>query len=164
MGEYLLLKNNNTTMILGKMYFYYHRVWGWFKKIWFRLAGAKLGAGIFMGPRVRLEGKVKIGAGSYLAQDIVITGAEQTTIGRKVHVAEFVSIRDADHVSTQQPRELDSKPINIGDNVWLGRGVAVLKGVTIGEGSVIGANSVVNKDIPPQSVAVGVPAQVVKEI
>ena len=151
-------------VIFTKLYFYYHRFWGWFKKIWFRLAGVKLGTGIFMGPRVRLEGKIKIGSGTYLAQDIVITGAAQTTIGRDVHIAEYVSIRDADHVSTERPRELVAKPVNIGDNVWIGRGVAVLKGVTIGQGSVIGANSVVTKDIPPRSLAVGAPARVVKEV
>ncbi|MBA2748254.1 MAG: acyltransferase, partial [Tatlockia sp.] len=50
----------------------------------------------------------------------------------------------------------------IEDNCWLGYGVKVLDGVTIGEGSVIGAGAVVTKDIPPYSVAVGVPAKVVR--
>jgi len=45
---------------------------------------------------------------------------------------------------------------------WLGHGVTVLDGVTIGKGSVIGAGAVVTKDIPPYSVALGVPAKVVK--
>lgn len=43
---------------------------------------------------------------------------------------------------------------------WLGHGVTVLDGVTLGQGSVIGAGAVVTKDIPPFSVAVGVPAKV----
>ncbi|RLM32799.1 DapH/DapD/GlmU-related protein [Haloarcula sp. Atlit-120R] len=53
--------------------------------------------------------------------------------------------------------------MHIGDNVWIGQGVTVLKGVSIGDGSVIGASSVVSKDIPPQSLAVGQPANVVRE-
>lgn len=62
-------------------------------------------------------------------------------------------------------RDLTSKgPVNIGNNVWIGNNVCVLQGVTIGDGAVIGANSVVTKDIPSFSVAVGVPARVVKKI
>lgn len=53
------------------------------------------------------------------------------------------------------------KGIVIEDDCWLGSGVKVLDGVTIGRGSVIGAGAVVTKDIPPYSIAVGVPAKVV---
>lgn len=53
-------------------------------------------------------------------------------------------------------------PIKIEEDCWLGAGVKILAGVTIGKGSVIGAGAVVNKDIPPFSVAVGVPAKVIK--
>lgn len=53
--------------------------------------------------------------------------------------------------------------IVIEDNVWIGAKVIILPGVTIGTGSVIGAGAVVPKDIPPYSVAVGNPAQIVKK-
>ncbi len=55
------------------------------------------------------------------------------------------------------------KDIIIGENVWIGAGCIITAGVTIGEGSVVGAGSVVNKDIPPNSLAVGVPAKIVKD-
>jgi acetyltransferase-like isoleucine patch superfamily enzyme len=55
------------------------------------------------------------------------------------------------------------KEIKIGENCWIGMNTIILKGVTIGENSIIGAGSVVVKDIPPKSLATGVPAKVVKE-
>ncbi len=61
-------------------------------------------------------------------------------------------------------RPLDNnKKVVIGDNVWLGDSVVVLPGVTIGKGSVVGSNSVVTKNIPEYSIAVGVPAKVIKK-
>lgn len=55
-------------------------------------------------------------------------------------------------------------PIKIGNNCWLGGGVIVLPEVTIGDGSVIGAGSVVTKNIPANSVAVGNPCRVIRQI
>lgn len=56
------------------------------------------------------------------------------------------------------------KPIRVGDNVYFGAGCLVLPGVTIGNDVVVGACSVVTKDIPDNSVAVGVPARVIKTV
>ena len=50
------------------------------------------------------------------------------------------------------------------ENVWIGANVCILLGVTIGNNAVIGAGSVVNKDIPSNSVAVGVPCKAIKTI
>ena len=55
-------------------------------------------------------------------------------------------------------------PIRIGKNCWLGAGVIVLPGVTIGDNTVVGAGSVVTKDLPPNVVAVGNPARILREI
>ncbi len=55
-----------------------------------------------------------------------------------------------------------ASPVKIGNNVWIGSHVIILPGVTIGNNCVIGAGSVVNKSIPDNSTAVGVPAKVVK--
>lgn len=56
-----------------------------------------------------------------------------------------------------------SKPIEIGDHVWIGRMTTILKGSTIGSDSIIGAGSVVRGTIPPNVIAAGSPAQVVRE-
>ena len=59
-------------------------------------------------------------------------------------------------------RILKSASIEIGDNVWVGDNVVILDGTEIGNGCVIGANSVVKGKIPKNSIAVGVPARVIK--
>jgi maltose O-acetyltransferase len=57
-----------------------------------------------------------------------------------------------------------AKPIAIGNNVWLGGGVIVCPGVTIGANTVVGAGSVVIRDLPPNVVAAGNPARVVRAV
>ena len=57
-----------------------------------------------------------------------------------------------------------AKPITIGSNCWIAGNVTICGGVTIGEGCVIGAGSVVTRDIPPNSLAVGVPCRVIRKI
>jgi acetyltransferase-like isoleucine patch superfamily enzyme len=57
-----------------------------------------------------------------------------------------------------------SAPISVGDDVWLGSGVIVLPGVTIGDRSTVGAGSVVTDDIPPDCLALGAPAKVVRSL
>ena len=57
-----------------------------------------------------------------------------------------------------------AKPVTIGSDCWFGANVVVCPGVTIGEGCVIGAGSVVTHDIPPRTLAVGVPARAVRPI
>lgn len=62
-------------------------------------------------------------------------------------------------------RNLTSKgPVIIEENVWIGEGAAILPNVTIGANSIIGANAVVTKDVPANSIAIGIPARVIKTI
>ncbi len=55
-----------------------------------------------------------------------------------------------------------SKPVSIGNDVWIGRNAVIMQGVTIGDGAVIGANAVVAKDIPPYAIAVGNPVRIIR--
>ena len=103
-----------------------------------------------------------------------ITASQSVTIGNNVLIASKVYISDVGHGSYKgfdnsspdippADRKLVSSPVTIDNNVWIGDGVCILPGVTIGYGCIIGANAVVNKDIPPKSIAVGIPARVVKK-
>jgi acetyltransferase-like isoleucine patch superfamily enzyme len=113
------------------------------------------------------RGKIVIGENVRINRGVTICSYSEVKIGKNSLIGEFVSIRDANHgikkssIIKDQPHE--SKPIQIGEDAWIGRGVCILSGVTIGEGAVIGANSVVTKDIPPYSIAVGTPAKTIRQ-
>lgn len=102
-----------------------------------------------------------------------IAAGEQIVIGDNVLIASRVFISDLNHgsysgdfqdspLTLPNSRKLSTQPVHIEDNVWIGEGVCILPGVTIGKGSIIGAMSVVTKSVPDYSIAVGVPAKVVK--
>ncbi len=113
-------------------------------------------------------GTLEIGADSFIGIGAVIVAREAVRIGRDALIAEYVTIRDQDHLfGGEGPTAragFTTAPITIGDNVWLGAKVTVTKGVTIGDNSVIAANSVVTRDIPANVVAAGAPARVIRAI
>ena len=84
---------------------------------------------------------------------------DETLIGHHATLVTLNHDLDPDRRSTVHP-----KPIHIGNRVWLGANVTVLPGVTIGDGAVIGAGSVVTRDVPPNTVAAGNPARVLREV
>lgn len=92
-----------------------------------------------------------------------ITAFKRIEIGDNVRIGANCVIMDADF-HFDDPRSGEPQPIKIGNRVWLGANVVVMKGVTIGDNSIIGMNSVVTKDIPENSVAVGSPARVIRQL
>ena len=79
----------------------------------------------------------------------------------------LLSLYTAVHPTEPGPRRAkweSAAPITLEDNVWLGGSVVVCPGVTIGENSIIGAGAVVTRDIPANSIAVGNPTRVIKEL
>jgi acetyltransferase-like isoleucine patch superfamily enzyme len=89
---------------------------------------------------------------------------EKIEIGEEVAIGENVSIRESDsHLILSKENYKMTKAVSIGNHVWVGRNVTILKGVTIGDGAIIAACSVVTRDVPPNCLAAGVPAKVIKE-
>lgn len=100
--------------------------------------------------------------GGYCNNNLTIDCFERIAIGKGVFISKNVTIRDSDnHLMCYDGYE-KTKPIMIGDHVWIGMNVTILKGVTIGEGAVIAAGSVVTRDIPPHALGAGVPCRVIK--
>ena len=90
------------------------------------------------------------------------------TIGRCVMMGTDVTIITRQHRTDRTDVPMmdqgfePERPVVIGDDVWIGDRVTILPGVTVGDGCIIGAGAVVTCDLPPLSVAAGVPARVIR--
>lgn len=106
---------------------------------------------IFSGAEVYLNKNATLILGSgYINNHLNLHCFERIAIGEDVAIADHVTIRDSDsHLFNNKQVEQMTRPITIGDHVWIGTGVTILKGVHIGNGAVIAAGAVVTKDIPP---------------
>lgn len=133
-----------------------------------------------IGPHVLLEphvwitadrpARVRIGEGTFLNLGVMIAAFDLVEIGAHCMLANGSFVTDANHRfdDPEQPvpwQGFTSKgPTRLGDNVWCGMNVVITSGVTVGERCVIGANSVVTSDLPPRSIAAGVPARVLRRV
>lgn len=111
-------------------------------------------------PRIIIGNDVVIGRFS------VLTNKNLIKIGNDVLIGAYVQIIDVNHGMLAGPiiRNQDAQigEVIIGNDVWIGAGAKILKNVHIGDGAIIGANAVVTKDVPPNAIAVGIPAKVIK--
>ncbi len=113
------------------------------------------------------EGILDIGAGAFINYGCSIAATQLVRIGARCNIGTYVIMMDNDfhHVEPERRNEMPkSAPIILEENVWLGARVIVLRGVTIGADSVVGAGSVVTRNIPPRSVAAGMPAKVIRQL
>lgn len=125
--------------------------------------------GCRIGPNAVLQaeiGYIQIGRNGYAGPYSIVRGDGGVIIGNDVLISPQVIIMSANHgfANTAIPIRLQEEireSITIEDDVWIGAGSKILAGVNIGKGSVIGAGAVVTKNIPPYSIAVGIPAQVI---
>jgi acetyltransferase-like isoleucine patch superfamily enzyme len=114
------------------------------------------------------EGTLSLGDKGVLARDVSINCYLDVEIGDSALIADNVYISDFDHKFGDldlpiKDQGIEKSRVRIERNVWLGTKVTVSRGVRIGEGVVVGANAVVTHDIPAYSVAVGLPARVIKD-
>ena len=124
-------------------------------------------------------GNIIIGDFVYIGGGSIIGAVNSIIIGSYTMISNHITIMDNNNhpvnpkdrkwlqqLPVNSPFRLwrysDSKPIIIGENVWIGVNSRINKGVTIGDNSVIAANAVVTKDVPPNCIAAGNPARIVK--
>jgi maltose O-acetyltransferase len=135
-------------------------------------------AGLNISKRVQITGpislradttnKIFIGEGTYLNSETRFGCQDDTIrIGKNCLIGPRVSFETASHnIAFDDKRGwcFFTKPIVIGDRVWIGAGSIILPGVTINDGAVIAAGAVVNKDVEAFTLVGGVPAQKIKNI
>jgi acetyltransferase-like isoleucine patch superfamily enzyme len=127
----------------------------------------KLGRNLYLYRELYFEtqqsGTVSIGDNVVISRGTHIVAFARVDIGANTMIGEYVSVRDANHKygdgSPLRNSGYAASPIEIGKNVWLGRGVTVLGGVRIGDNAVVGANAVVTRDVAEGAIVAGVPAR-----
>jgi len=132
----------------------------------------ELGANVYVGHQAILKGyhnnTMRIGDETWIGQQAFFHSAGGIDIGARVGIGPAVRIITSFHVEAGRDVPILSSPVELGpvvieDHCDLGVGAIVLPGVRIGKGAQIGAGAVVVEDVPPYSIAVGVPARVIKE-
>jgi acetyltransferase-like isoleucine patch superfamily enzyme len=139
----------------------------------------ELGDDVRIGHRVRLQAvtsyneqifspALRIGRGTSLENDCMITCNTSVELGEHVMVAGNVFISDHEHQYQDAGRPVQAQDLTtdggvvIGDGSHIGQNVCIIGRVTIGEHAVVGANSVVTRDVPAYSVVAGAPAKVIR--
>lgn len=125
----------------------------------------------FRNTRVTVHGKIKVlaperiafGENCFINENVLIDPGRGLHIGNNVVISPGVMILGSDLDYGRDIMDHVAGKIVIEDDVWIGAGSIILKNTTIGQGSVIGAGSVVTRDIPPNVVAAGNPARVIKK-
>ena len=132
--------------------------------------GITIGSGTFIGRNTILsckDGDIAIGDGANLGFNCEVFSASRVEIGSQALLAAYTYVIGGDHQPDDPDRPVleqsrSSTGVRIGPGVWLGAGAKIMDGVDIGEAAIVGAGAVVRESIPPRSVAVGVPARVVR--
>jgi acetyltransferase-like isoleucine patch superfamily enzyme len=138
-----------------------------------RRAGVKIGSSSLVQGPMRITGEgnpcenISIGTFTLISGSLHCDIGAPLQIGSRVRIGHDVSLLTVDHrVGPEEMRSGDRRfgSIEIGDGAWLASRVVVLPGVRIGAGAIVAAASVVTRDIPPNTLSVGVPARVVRTL
>ena len=164
--------------------------WAWFKLRWGRRlqtdgvcficpgvkfeigpdAVLRLGRWCWIGNDCKIrvhEGEVSIGAKTVMGQECTISAFQHVAIGRECIVADRVMLIDFDHgiVEVERPIRLQGiykRAVDVVNNCWIAYGACNLRGTRVGDNDVLGTYAVVTKDVPPDVVAAGAPAKVIR--
>jgi maltose O-acetyltransferase len=131
------------------------------RKLFYRLAGVKLGRGatIHMWANFYEPRNISIGEGTIVGDHAFLDGRAALKIGKHVDIASSVMIYNSEHNLKDADFSAIEEPVEIGDYSFIGPRVIILPGVKIGKGAVVAAGAVVSKNVPNYTIVGGVPAQ-----
>ncbi len=126
-----------------------------------RAFGAEVGAGVRLSSRCRIEhpDKLRIGANSSIGAGCYLQGLDRIEIGQNVCLSDEVAVLTGSHDLTSPSFALYTRPVVLGDGVWLAYRAIVLPGVTLGRGAVAGAGAVLRDSFADGAIVSGNPAR-----
>ena len=129
------------------------------------LFGGTQGTGTFITPPMFIDcaSQVHLGNNVYINHNLTMMSLGSITIDDGVMIGPGTALLTVNH-EPKDIRVVMTKPIHIKKNAWIGGFVRILPGVTIGENAIVGTGSIVTKDVPDNTVVVGVPAKIIKTI
>ncbi len=135
------------------------------RKLFFRIAGVKIGKGSFihMGTRFYFPAGIAIGDDTIIGDHCFLDGRAPLKIGNHVDIASQVLIYNSEHDINSEGFDPIEESVEIEDYVFIGPRVVILPGVKIGRGAVVAAGAVVTLDVKPFEIVGGVPAKVIGE-
>lgn len=119
-------------------------------------------ASISRSARIDFPWRVSLGERVMVDEGAWLYAIDQISVGRLAIIGRDVKILTGSHDVTSSTFKLVSKPVTIGECVWIATSAIILPGVTIGEGAIVAAGSVVTKDVPAWTIVGGNPARVIK--
>lgn len=134
---------------------------------WERARSLGFGEGSSVYQQSYIYGDVKVGANTWIGPLTILDGTGGLTIGDNCSISAGVQIYTHDTVRwalSGGKAKYEYAPVRIESCCHIGAQAVIIKGVTIGDRSIIGALSFVNRNIPPCSVAVGIPARVIGKV
>lgn len=138
-----------------------------------RAGGLDIGPGSVVMGSIRLTGAgdrgelLSFGSGCMITGRLHIDLGASVRIGDRVYIGHDVTMLTVDHrigPKDQRCGGHELLPIVIGDGAWIGSRVLILPGVTVGAGAVVAAGAVVTRDVLPDTLVAGVPAELVREL
>ena len=173
-------RNKSHVNILKKSMFLFNKIISFttrsvdqYRQYYFKSNLAVCGANVFIHPTCNILSihNMKIGSNSSIEAYTTIFAGFGVTIGEGSLISSGCGISSVNHIQEASVRHTDvtaevsgSKPVVIGNNVWIGMNACILPGIVIGDNSIIGAGSVVTRSIPPDEIWVGNPARFVKKL
>lgn len=140
----------------------------WLRRILVKRIAASCGSGIIVKPHayvgravgLRLGDRAELGRNARIDQPVTI--GDNVLMGPDVVILTVLHGFEDPDVPIYMQGKQETRPVVIGNDVWIGMRVIILPGVTVGDGAVLGAGAVVTKDVPAWAVVGGNPADVIR--
>ena len=140
----------------------------------YKLAGCRIGRGVILSGTIRMLGdgdvasRLTIEDGAFVGVGVTLGLDGCITLGKNAALGPDVILHTATHQMGASSRRMElgivTKPIVVEEGAWIAMRAVILPGVTIGRGAVVAAGAVVTKDVSPNTLVGGSPAQIIKHL